>query len=121
MKPEQITRNACIATPPEGLVDISARAYVADGTIYLPACEVAAGTSTRSEDDAMLVQLEMAAASMIGNRMGMFVRFTPEGARLIARRLLDNATRVEAHVAAQAEAAIEKARKAGTSGEGETR
>lgn len=113
MSIDPVTRNACVATPPEGLVDISARPYHVDGTIYLPACEVAAGTSALVSDDAMLVQLEMAATSMIGNRLGMFVRFTPDGARLIARRLLESAAKVETQAAQQAYAAIEAARQNG--------
>ncbi len=111
MKLHRAQSNYCPKTAPDGLVDVSAEPYEANGRVFLPACEIASGTALRDDDQAMMVQLEMSAGTPIGNTLGMFVRFTPDGARLFAQKLIDNAQKVEAHVAKQASAAIEKARK----------
>lgn len=85
------------------------RPYEANGVLHFPASEIYSGVAMHGED--ALVQLQLICPTQAGNKVGAFMRMTPEGARLMAQGLIDNAKKVEAHVAAQAAAAIKKARK----------
>lgn len=94
----------------EGLFAAGQSAYECEGQLFLPANAIRTTLMTRPEHGDQLVQLELLSTSMMGNHLNMFIRMTPEGARAIARSLSETADRVEAHVADQAAAAIEKAR-----------
>lgn len=98
---------------PEGLFAVGAEPFELNGTFYFPTTFFQLGTATMEHDDSKLVQLDMVTRSMLGNSIGVFMRMTPEGARELAGHLIANAQKVENHVAQQAAAAIEAARKGG--------
>lgn len=100
-------------TDPDGKVQQYARPYECDGVLFLPASGLGCGTAVELHSGDLLVQLDLRTETMVGNTLGMFMRLTPEGARGLARHLIENASKVEAHVAEQATAAIEAARKGG--------
>lgn len=99
------------ATDPDGMVQQYARPYELDGVAFFPAAGLGAGLAECIGSNDLLVQLDLRTATLAGNFFGVFMRFTPEGARELASHLIANAQKVDAHVAAQAAAAIEKARK----------
>lgn len=111
--PHAVSINTVGVTSGEGLMDSSAVPYQSEGIPFFPACDLMAGTALKPSDGSCLVHMQMAATSPIGNSLGLFVRFTPEGARLFAEKLIENARKVEAQVAEQAAAAIEAARQKG--------
>lgn len=78
---------------------------------HVPAVEFDVGRALTLASNDFCVQVMMQARSPIGNQLGLFAQMTPDGARLMAAWLIEAATKVEAHVAAQAAAAIDKARK----------
>lgn len=92
-----------------GMFATGQKAYEADGIVHFPATEIYTGVV--SKNDGLLVQLHLVVDTMAGNQVAAFMRMTPEGARIMAQGLIDNAKKVEKHVAAQADAAISKARK----------
>lgn len=79
------------------------------GIHHFPATRMHCGVVARHNGD-QLVQLLLVCTSPIGNSLGSFMRMTPQGARELAGYLLAHAIEVEAHVEAQAAAAIEAAR-----------
>ncbi len=95
----------------EGLFAAFQRPFELDGTFHFPACCFSCGTATAESTGDKLVQLVLVTHSMLGNHVGVFLRMTPEGAREVAGRLLADAQKVDNHVAEQAAAAIDKARK----------
>lgn len=80
---------------------------------FFPAIEFDVGRSLTLATNDFCVQVMMQARSPIGNQLGLFAQMTSEGARLMANSLIEAAQKVEAHVAQQASAAIEAARKNG--------
>lgn len=89
---------------------------VVDGVTFLPVSEMRTGTALTDQRDELSVHLDMIATSPIGNQLGIYARLTPDAARATAASLLRQAGIVDAHIAAQAAAAIEKARTASSSG-----
>lgn len=96
----------------EGHCDPRSAPYEAGGAVLFPAIFCRQGLA-QINGTANFIQLELIAASMVGNNLGVFVRLTPEGARHIAAQLIADAQAVDNLVAEQAAAAIEAARKAG--------
>lgn len=96
---------------PDGLFATAQSPFEMDSALYFPARFMSLGVCQRSRD--ALVQLSLAAESMLGNNIGTFIRMTPEGARALAAHLIAEAQKVDNHVAAQAAAAIEAARQKG--------
>lgn len=94
-----------------GMFAVGQQPYEAEGVVHFPASQIYTGVVSRA--DGWLVQLHLVVPTMAGNEVAAFMRMTPEGARIMAQGLLDNAKKVEAHVAEQAAAAIEAARKGG--------
>lgn len=80
---------------------------------HFPAIEFDVGRALKPASNDLCVQVMMQARSPIGNQLGMFAQMTPEGARVMAASLIEAAKKVEAHIAEQAAAAIEAARKNG--------
>jgi hypothetical protein len=85
--------------------------YEADGVVHFPASGIFTGLVAKHEG--VLVQLHLVVDTAAGNQVASFMRMTPEGARIMAQGLIENAQKVEAYVADQAAAAIEAARKGG--------
>lgn len=100
----------------EGKVATNQAPFTVDGTIFIPASEMAAGIVTR-DDNGKLVQLHLCGETMIGNRLALFVRLTPDGARELANHLIRNAVQVDAYVRDQSNLLIEAARKAPPAGD----
>lgn len=94
-----------------GMFAVGQQPYEVDGVTHFPASQIYTGVVSRR--DGWLVQLHLVVDTMGGNQVASFMRMTPEGARIMAQGLIDNAAKVEAHVAQQAAAAIEAARKTG--------
>lgn len=89
------------------------RPFQIEGATFLPAHAFIVGTVEDGDDKGMLVQVALSTRSMLGNNLGIFLRMTPDGARALSHALLEDAQKVDNHVAAQAAAAIEAARQKG--------
>lgn len=89
------------------------RAFQMAGTTFLPAHGFIVGTIEDGDNKGMLIQVALSTRSMLGNHLGIFLRMTPDGARELGNALLQDAQKVDEHVAAQAAAAIEAARNKG--------
>ncbi len=96
----------------EGHCDPRSAPYEAGGALLFPAVCCRQGLA-EINGSANFIQLELIAASMTGNNLGVFVRLTPEGARHIAAQLIADAIAVENLIAQQAATAIETARQNG--------
>lgn len=110
---DRATASYPAATDSDGMVQQYARPYELDGVAFFPASGMGAGVAECISSNDMLVQLDLRTETLAGNEFGVFMRFTPEGARELAGHLMANAQQVEAHVAQQAAAAIEAARAKG--------
>ena len=97
--------------PHEGMFAAHQQPFELEGVFFFPVHQFQVGTAMKESDGSKLIQLDMVTRSMLGNQVGIFLRMTPEGARELAGRLIADAQKVDEHVAAQAAAAIEKARK----------
>lgn len=113
MKLDRASADYPPATDGEGMVQQNARPYELDGAVFFPCSGLGCGTAVELASGDLLVQLDMRTNTQAGNTLGIFIRLTPDGAREVARHLIDNAAKVEAHVAQQAAAAIDAARKNG--------
>jgi hypothetical protein len=115
MDKAEITKSG-VEVDGDGLFADCQQPFELGGALFFPAVDVRTRVACLDADGSKLVQLDMLARSMLGNHVGTFLRMTPEGARTIARALIDEAQKVDAHVAEQAAAAIEKARTTGMDG-----
>lgn len=96
----------------ESLIDQTAAPMRVGEVVLLPSTDSRSGRA--SLGDRQFIQVEMFLSQKRGGEgMGLFVRFTPEGARMIAADLIETASLIEAEVARTASAAFERARAAG--------
>ncbi|MFN3991212.1 MAG: hypothetical protein ACK4IS_13250 [Erythrobacter sp.] len=101
----------------EGALMACATPQLIDGVPFFPASEMSYGRSLDYASGDMAVSINMWSHTALGNQLGLFVKLTPDAARIMAAALIKQAALVEAHVADQASAAIAAARQRPTSGE----
>jgi len=81
--------------------------FMLDSTLYLPAGEV---MTSRSKDPDGRYSVDVGVAT---GKTGLFTSFTPEGARAFAAKMIESADEIDALMAPDVAAAIDKARKSG--------
>jgi hypothetical protein len=97
-----------VFTPDDLVADQTAEPFILRGKPVFPAVSTEYAHLRKSEADAGFIAVCFATA-----HGGLFVNYTPEGARAAAAALLRLADRVESRAASQASAAIEAARREG--------